>query len=220
MSASDSSEVKAISCRLNMVDRQLKARGITDGAVLAAMRTVPRHLFVPGQSIEQAYGDYPLPIGHEQTISQPYIVGSMTQEMAVDGNSRVLEIGTGCGYQTAVLAEIVQHVYSIEYIPDLFEETRDRLHRLGYNNITTMAGDGSLGWPRYAPFASIIVTAAAPAVPPALSDQLAEGGRLLIPLQVSGFSQELYVIEKTPQGIKSRSLYAVRFVPMRGAIED
>lgn len=208
-----------ISRRLRMVDEQLLNRGVTDAAVLAAMRTVPRHEFVSADQRSEAYGDHPLPIGHDQTISQPYIVGSMTQELDLDRASRVLEIGTGCGYQTAVLAEIAQHVCSIECIPDLLKEANERLAGLDYRNITTMLGDGSLGWPQEAPFDGIMVTAAAPKIPEPLLDQLAIDGRMVIPLEVAPFRQELVLVKKTKEGVTRKTLYGVRFVPMRGAIQ-
>jgi protein-L-isoaspartate(D-aspartate) O-methyltransferase len=215
------SNAEFASQRMRMVDTQLLPRGITDAAVLAAMRTVPRHLFVAQADRCDAYSDHPLPIGCGQTISQPYIVASMTQEIHVNRESRVLEIGTGCGYQTAVLAEMVREVFSIEIISDLFDETNSRLSNLGYTNVHTMLGDGSLGWPQKAPFDGILVTAAAPRIPPALLDQLAEGGRLVIPLgPTHGLYQDLWLVEKTTGGISDRKLYGVRFVPMRGAIGE
>lgn len=213
------SEAEAITWRLRMVEQQLMARDIKDADVLAAMRTVPRHEFVPDVSLSEAYGDHPVPIGEGQTISQPYVVASMTQELDLDHTSTVLEIGTGCGYQTAVLAEIVKHVYSIEYLPELHEAAAKRLKRLRYNNVTTMVGDGSLGWSEHAPYDGIIVTAAAPEIPAALIDQLVVGGRMLIPISRGGeFQQELLRVSKTPRGIERQSLYSVRFVSMRGRV--
>jgi len=212
-------EVDFISRRMRMVDEQLQPRGITDSAVLAAMRTVPRHEFVPESQVSEAYHDHPLSIGHEQTISQPYIVASMTQELQLDRDSIVLEIGTGCGYQTAVLAEIVRHVYSIEFIPELLRDANDRLERLGYDNVTSMSGDGSFGWAEHAPYDGILVTAAAPSIPPALLSQLAEGGRMCIPLAMSDYSQELFLVKKSDGRITRKSLYAVRFVLLRGSFE-
>jgi protein-L-isoaspartate(D-aspartate) O-methyltransferase len=215
------SEVEAISYRVRMVDQQLKPRDITNTDVLDAMRTVPRHEFVPDVSLAEAYGDHPVPIAEDQTISQPYIVASMTQELELDHDARVLEIGTGCGYQTAVLAEIVKHVYSVEFLPVLHEEARGRLSRLHYTNVTTMAGDGSLGWSEHAPYDGIIVTAAAPEIPEALIEQLIEGGRMLIPISLgSDFRQELFRVRKTASGIEKESLYNVRFVSMRGRISE
>ncbi|MBD3258942.1 protein-L-isoaspartate(D-aspartate) O-methyltransferase [candidate division GN15 bacterium] len=210
-------DVALISARMRMVDGQLAARGITNANVLAAMRTVPRHRFVPAERMHEAYGDYPLPIGDGQTISQPYIVGSMTQELQVDRNSRVLEVGTGSGYQTAVLAEIVQEVYSIEYYPQLLSRANDLLDELGYTNVTTILGDGSLGWEKRAPYDGIIVTAAGRSIPQSLIDQLADGGRLVIPVVTrGGLHQELMLATRSGDRISKRSLYGVRFVPLQG----
>ena len=211
-------DVNLISARLRMVDTQLGPRGITDAAVLAAMRTVPRHQFVPYTSIGEAYNDHPVQIGFGQTISQPYVVASMTQEIQIDHTSKVLEVGTGCGYQTAILAEIAGRVCSIEFIPQLLKAANDRLQRLGYLNITTMLGDGALGWPQQAPFDAIIVTAAAPSIPPALIEQLVEGGRLVIPVASGGsYNQELILVTRTAEGFTQKSLYGVRFVPLQGS---
>jgi len=198
-----------------MVDEQLLRRGVNDAAVLAAMRTVPRHRFVRPEDIAQAYGDHPLSIGCEQTISQPYIVGSMTQELQLDADSRVLEIGTGCGYQTAVLAEIVRHVFSIERIPDLLRAANDRLKELEYTNFTLMLGDGALGWEQHAPFDGILVAAAAMEIPPVLLQQLADPGRMVIPIGPENFNQDLVLIEKCNDKITQQTLYGVRFVPLR-----
>ena len=212
------SDVDFISARMRMVDTQLSPRGITDAAVLAAMRTVPRHQFVPDKSIGEAYGDHPVPIGFGQTISQPYIVASMTQEVQIDHKSKVLEVGTGCGYQTAVLAEIAGRVLSIEFVPQLLKEANDRLQQLGYLNITTMLGDGALGWPQQAPFDAIVVTAAAPSIPPALIEQLVVGGRMVIPVASGGsFNQELILVTKTAEGFTQNTLYGVRFVLLQGS---
>ena len=202
-----------------MVEQQMLTRDIRDEDVLAAMRTVPRHLFVPGVSLVEAYGDHPVPIGEGQTISQPYIVASMTQELKLDRDATVLEIGTGCGYQTAVLAEIVKHVYSIEFLPELHDEARQRLSRMGYRNVSIKCDDGSLGWTEHAPFDGIIVTAAAPRIPETLIEQLADDGRMVIPIsRGSDFQQELWRLTKTPEGLERHSLYSVRFVSMRGRI--
>jgi len=198
-----------------MVDEQLLRRGVNDASVLAAMRTVPRHRFVRPVDIDQAYGDYPLSIDYEQTISQPFIVGSMTQELQLDTDSRVLEIGTGCGYQTAVLAEIVQHVFSIERIPDLLRTANDCLKDLEYTNITLMLGNGALGWEQHAPFDGILVTAAAMEIPPALLQQLADPGRMVIPIGPENFNQDLVLIKKRYGKITQRILYGVRFVPLK-----
>jgi len=213
-------DVYHISRRMRMVDEQLVRRGIQDAAVLAAMRSVERHHFVPEQYLAQAYDDGPLPIGEGQTISQPYVVASMTEHLELNPDSKVLEIGTGCGYQTAVLAEITNNVYSIEVIPELLERARKLLHQLGYDRVKTMLGDGTLGWPEEAPFDAIVVTAAAPKIPDHLIDQLVEGGRLVIPLEVGSFGrQDLVKILKTKEGLEKQTLYEVRFVPMRGRVE-
>ena len=207
--------------RLRMVDEQLAARGIRDNAVLAAMRTVPRHLFVPDKSRAQAYHDGPLSIGYGQTISQPYVVASMTEHLELQANSKVLEIGTGCGYQAAVLAEITHRVFTIEMVPELLQRTDKLLHQLGYGHIRTMLNDGSLGWAEEAPFDAIIVTAAAPRIPETLVEQLADGGRMVLPLSIGDFGrQDLIKVRKSRQGIEKQTLYEVRFVPMRGEVEQ
>ncbi|MCX6835862.1 MAG: protein-L-isoaspartate(D-aspartate) O-methyltransferase [candidate division Zixibacteria bacterium] len=198
-----------------MVDQQLQRRGIYDSAVLTAMRTVSRHEFVLPEDLEQAYGDHPLSIGYEQTISQPYIVASMTQELRISKTSRVLEIGTGCGYQTAVLAEICEHVYTVEYIPELLTNASDRLKRLGYSNVTFRVGDGSLGWTEHAPFDDILVAAATAEIPPALIEQLADPGRMVIPVGAHMCDQQLMLVEKKATKITFNELYGVRFVPLR-----
>jgi protein-L-isoaspartate(D-aspartate) O-methyltransferase len=209
------SRTDLLSSRLRMVDQQLQRRGIYDSAVLAAMRSVPRHEFVLPEDLNQAYGDHPLSIGYEQTISQPYIVASMTQELRIGRESRVLEIGTGCGYQTAVLAEICEHVYTIECVPGLLTGASDRLGRLGYSNVTFRIGDGSLGWAEYAPFDGILVAAAATEIPPALMEQLADPGRMVIPVGAYPSSQQLVLIEKKDAKTTFDELYGVRFVPLR-----
>ncbi len=201
--------------RLRMVERQIERRGVEDADVLAAMRTVPRHLFVPESEVEAAYDDGPLPIGHGQTISQPYVVASMTEELGIDHTSRVLEIGTGCGYQTAVLAEIAHKIYTIEYVAELLTEAKKTLDTLHYSNIEYRVGDGTLGWPEEAPFDGILVTAAAAKLPPALVEQLAVGGKMVIPLEAGRWGgQELTLVQKTLTGISKKSLYPVRFVPL------
>lgn len=214
-------EVQFISMRMRMVDEQLARRDVRDARVLAAMRTVPRHRFVSMKRRPDAYKDGPLPIGYDQTISQPYVVASMTEHLELEPDSRVLEIGTGCGYQTAVLAEITPHVFSIERIPGLLKKANQVLHKLGYKNIKTLLGDGSLGWEQHAPYDAIIVTAAAPKLPAALIEQLSEGGRLIIPLQSewSG-AQELVRLRKQGGEISRERLYEVRFVPMIGEVEE
>ncbi len=168
--------------RQRMVRTQIMERGISNPAVLEAMKKVPRHLFVPKEYENEAYNDYPLPIGHNQTISQPYIVAYMTDVLKPGSRMKALEIGTGSGYQAAILAEIVDKVYTIEIVPELAKESADRLKKLGYNNIICKYGDGYQGWKEYAPFDLIIVTAAAETIPQPLIDQLAENGRLVIPV--------------------------------------
>jgi protein-L-isoaspartate(D-aspartate) O-methyltransferase len=181
--------------RDQMVEEHLVRRGITDARVLAALRTVPRHLFVEEALRDRAYGDYPLPIGEGQTISQPFIVGLMTELLRLRGDEKVLEIGTGSGYQTAVLAELTRRVCSIERIPALAARARTVLEQLGYTNVWIRVGAGTLGWPDEAPFDRILVAAGSPAVPPPLFEQLGEGGRMVVPLgDASG--QTLTVVEK------------------------
>jgi protein-L-isoaspartate(D-aspartate) O-methyltransferase len=183
--------------------------------VLAALRDVPRHEFVPGASQDAAYANVPLPIGSGQTISQPYIVALMTELAEVAPGDRVLEVGTGCGYQAAVLAELASRVYTIETVPGLAAAARDRLARLGYANVEVREGDGWGGWPEQAPFDAILVTAAAREVPPPLVAQLAPGGRLVLPVGDTAFSQQLLVVEKDADGnVKERGVLPVAFVPL------
>ena len=204
--------------REKMVHSQIEARGVKDPAVLAAMRRVPRHEFVPAASRPFAYDDYPLPIGEGQTISQPYIVAFMTERLQLKPGQRVLEIGTGSGYQAAVLAEIGVEVYTIEIIETLAAGARAVLQHLGYGKIHARAGDGYLGWPEAAPFDGIIVTAAPPRVPQPLIDQLKPGGRLVVPEGV--YQQDLVIYTKTPYGqLHRESVLAVRFVPMTGRVQ-
>jgi len=200
--------------RQAMVARQLQRRDITDPRVLVAMGTVPRHRFVPGAMASRAYGDYPLPIGEGQTISQPYIVALMTQWAEVHPGDRVLEVGTGSGYQAAVLAELSEHVFSIEILPELARQAAARLQGLGYGRVRVRSGDGYQGWPEAAPFDAILVTAAAPGVPPALTAQLKEGGRLVIPLGPPGGVQTLKRYRKTQGKLVEEASLAVRFVPL------
>jgi protein-L-isoaspartate(D-aspartate) O-methyltransferase len=204
--------------RERMVREQLQARDIKDPRVLAAMLKVPRHEFVPGDFVESSYDDGALPLRLGQTISQPYIVAYMTQVLELRGAEKVLEIGTGSGYQAAILAEIVPEVYTIEILPQLQEDAIAVLHKLGYRNIHFRVGDGYLGWPEHAPFDRIIVTAAPEHVPQPLIDQLKEGGRLVIPVGV--VSQDLIVIEKEKSGVTRRSTIPVRFVPMTGKAQE
>jgi protein-L-isoaspartate(D-aspartate) O-methyltransferase len=202
--------------RERMVREQIEGRGIKDPLTLAAMRKVPRHLFVPAASAGQAYGDFPLPIGQGQTISQPYIVAFMTEALGLRGGESVLEIGTGSGYQSAVLSHIAGQVHTIEIVPELAEEARARLELLGHRNVAVRAGDGYAGWPEAAPFAAIMVTAAAPRVPEPLKQQLADGGRLVLP--VGDEYQELIVVTRRGASFDERRVLPVRFVPMTGAV--
>ncbi|MBU0683344.1 MAG: protein-L-isoaspartate(D-aspartate) O-methyltransferase [Candidatus Omnitrophica bacterium] len=195
-----------------MVEMQIKARGVNATNVLSAMEKVDRHLFVPQAFRENAYLDSPLPIGYGQTISQPYIVAYMTEQIKPQKNMRVLEIGTGCGYQAAVLAEIVKEVYTIEILAPLAEAAKKRLKLLGYNNVTVECADGYKGLPEYAPFDAIIVTAAPPEIPEELIEQLKIGGKMIVPVGTS--FQQLYLIERTEEGTKQQVLLPVRFVPM------
>ena len=198
--------------RERMVETQIRARDVQDAAVLQAMRRVPRHLFVPEDVRPYAYDDRPLPIGRGQTISQPYIVGYMTQALQLQPSHKVLEIGTGSGYQAAVLAELVKQVYSIEIVPDLAEGARRALAQAGYRNVEVRSGNGYLGWPERAPFDRIIVTAAPPEIPQALVDQLAVGGIMVVPVGTA--YQEMVIITKTPSGVTQKRTIEVRFVPM------
>ncbi len=197
-----------------MVETQIRSRGVSDPAVLRAMERVPRHAFVPPELVHQAYADYPLPIGWGQTISQPYIVALMTEMLHVGPQSRVLEVGTGCGYQAAVLAEIVAQVYSLEIIAELAAEAAQRLVELGYTNVQVRQGDGYDGWPEHAPYDGIIVTAAAPEVPPALVEQLADGGRLTIPVGAQLGTQDLWLLEKHGERVHRTNYGGVLFVPL------
>jgi protein-L-isoaspartate(D-aspartate) O-methyltransferase len=197
-----------------MVDTQLKARDIRNAAVLAAMARVQRHLFVPEDVRMFAYDDRPLPIGQGQTISQPYIVAYMTEALELQPGQTVLEIGTGSGYQAAVLAEIAKQVYTIEIIPDLATRARQTLAQAGYRNVDVRSGNGYRGWPEHAPFPRIIVTAAPPEIPRALVDQLAIGGIMVVPVGTS--YQEIVIITKTASEVTQTKTIPVRFVPMVG----
>lgn len=201
--------------RREMVDGQCRARGIKDEGVLAALLKVPRHEFVQGALQERAYGDYPLPIGEGQTISQPYMVALMTEALELHGEEKVLEIGTGSGYQTAVLAEMVKQVFSIERIEALAKQARALLDRLGYANVLLKAGDGTLGWKAYSPFDRILVTAGSPGPPPALFEQLKEGGKMIIPMGDTQ-SQILTSLEKRNGKEVRRALCGCTFVPLIG----
>jgi len=201
--------------RHEMVRTQIEARGVTDPKVLYALRKVPRHLFVSEALRDQAYGDFPLPIGEQQTISQPYIVAEMTQALQPSADDRILEIGTGSGYQAAVLAEIVFRVYTIERIHSLYVQTRKLFDKLKYHNIVTKYSDGTIGWESESPFDGIIVTAGAPEIPKLLVSQLAVGGRLVIPVG-DQYSQELIKLYKDEQGIHKNNLGGCRFVKLVG----
>lgn len=200
-----------------LVQRTMAERGITDARVLAAMRRVPRHAFVDEDLWEQAYSDRPLPIGCGQTISQPYMVAEMTALLGCGAGARVLEIGTGCGYQAAVLAEMGWQVYSIEVIEALAREASDRLRRLGYGQVHVRWGDGYAGWPEAAPFDGMLVTAAVRQPPSPLVDQLAVGGRLVLPVGEPGVVQQLVLLERTEQDtVRQEALMPVQFVPFTG----
>lgn len=201
--------------REKMVSTQIEARGIHDYRVLEAMRKVPRHLFVGEALQDQAYGDFPLPIGEGQTISQPYIVAEMTQALELTKDDRVLEIGTGSGYQTAILAELAFRVYTIERVRELFIGARKLLDQLGYHNVIAKCSDGTLGWPDESPFDAIIVTAGAPEVPEKLVQQLTISGRMVIPVG-DRFSQTLLGIRRDEDGIQDTSLGGCRFVKLIG----
>jgi protein-L-isoaspartate(D-aspartate) O-methyltransferase len=204
--------------RAQMVQDQVRARNVRDGRVLAAMLKVPRHEFVPAEIISSAYVDNALPLMLGQTISQPYIVGYMTEALELTGAKRVLEIGTGSGYQTAILAEIVPEVYTIEIHKELTDYARNILGRLGYENIHFRTGDGYLGWPEFAPFDRIMVTAAPDHIPQPLIDQLSPSGRMIIP--IGRMEQDLVIVRKDASGISSRAILPVRFVPMTGLAQE
>ena len=204
--------------REQMVKEQIQGRGITNENVISAMKSVQRHLFVPQNLVNRAYEDNPLPIGFNQTISQPFVVAYMTEIAALTEEAKVLEIGTGSGYQTAVLAEIVSEVFSIEILPELAIRSRNLLDDLGYRNLTIKSGDGYQGWPEEAPFDAIVVTAAPNHVPPALIEQLAVGGKLVIP--VGQVQQEMTIITKTDSGASTIQTLPVRFVPMTGEAQE
>lgn len=199
-----------------MVDQQIAGRGVRDARVLQAMRDGPRHEFVPPAQLAQAYADTPLPIGHGQTISQPYIVGFMTELLSAGAGARVLEVGTGSGYQAAVLSRLAGQVYSIELIPELAAAARATLANLGYRNVQVRTGDGYQGWPEAAPFDAIMVTAAPEQVPEALVRQLKRGGRMVVPVGETFATQQLLLIEKSRDSDETitRTMLPVRFVPM------
>lgn len=200
--------------RQRMVETQLYSRGIRDRAILDAFRRIPRHLFVPPEERDQAYEDHPLPIGARQTISQPYVVAYMLQKLEFDGSERVLEIGTGSGYQTALLAEIVDQVYSIEYFPELAARAQQLLDHLDYANVEVRIGDGTVGWPEVAPFDAIVGSAAPQDVPLPLMEQLVPEGRLILP--IGGVRQHLLLVTRSHDGFfRRKPLLPVRFVPMQ-----
>lgn len=199
--------------RERMVTDQIEARGVNDAAVLQVMRTVPRHRFVPDVLVDEAYADHPLPIGYGQTISQPYIVALMTEALQVQPGQRVLEIGTGSGYQAAVLAELGADVYTVEIIPELAQQAAERLAALGYGQVHTLQADGYFGWEEHAPFDAIIVTAAPDHLPRPLVDQLADGGRLIVPIGPPGAVQTLWLFEKLNGELQATNLGEVVFVP-------
>jgi protein-L-isoaspartate(D-aspartate) O-methyltransferase len=199
--------------RDRMVAMQLARRDIHDPRVLDAMRAVPRHLFVPPDMVDDAYGDHPVPIGFGQTISQPYIVAWMIEQLRLTPQSRVLEVGAGCGYQTAILARLAGEVFAVEIIDALTARTRDTLNHLGVTNVRLATRDGSLGWPEHAPFEAIVVAAAARDVPPALLEQLADGGRLIVPVGGADF-QTLRLIQRRGSAFADDETVEVRFVPL------
>jgi len=199
-----------------MVEQNIKTRGVRDPRVLSAMQKVKRHLFVDDKQLDKAYNDHPLPIGEGQTISQPYVVALMTEAAGLKGNEKVLEIGTGSGYQAAILAEIVKSVFTIEIKKGLYEQARERLQKLGYSNVQVRYGDGYFGWESEAPFDIIMVTASANHIPPPLISQLKEGGRLIIPLGSTVFHQNLTLVRKEKGKPLVTELGGVVFVPMTG----
>ena len=201
--------------RDRMVESQIIDRGINDARVIEAMRKVARHLFVDEALQDQAYADHPLPIGEKQTISQPYIVALMTQSLRLQGHEKVLEIGTGSGYQAAVLAELADRVFSIERYPSLAYRANQTLQKLGYRNVIIRVADGTLGWPEEAPFDGILITAGTPLVPQPLVDQLAMRGRMVVPVG-DRLSQDLLLVERTAEGIVKSGLGGVRFVDLVG----
>lgn len=199
-----------------MIEEQLIPRGISDKLVLAAFRKVPRHEFVSKDFLQSAYNDYPLPIGENQTISQPYMVALMTQSLNLKGNEKILEIGTGSGYQAVILAQIVKEVYTVERFKDLADTAANVFKRLGYENIKIKVGDGTLGWEEFAPYDGIIVTAGAPGIPESLLKQLKDGGRMLIPIDSGGFGQTLMLVEKIGKNIRTSEMCGCMFVPLVG----
>ena len=216
--ASPAAEDRERAERLGMVESQIASRGVSDPVVLDAMRSVPRHRFVPSSEARFAYTDGPLPIGHDQTISQPYIVALMTELLRPTREMKVLEVGTGSGYQAAVLAECVGEVYTIEIVEPLGRRAASLLEELGYRNVHVRVGDGYDGWPDAAPFDAVLLTAAPERIPQPLLDQLKTGGRLVLPLGAG--AQDLVVVTKTDHGSVREVVAAVRFVPMTGKVRD
>ncbi|MEA1928357.1 MAG: protein-L-isoaspartate(D-aspartate) O-methyltransferase [Candidatus Auribacterota bacterium] len=212
---SDKMNTEASSIREMMVARQMEPRGITDDRVLRAFLEVPREEFIPGADLREAYGDHPLPIGNGQTISQPYMVAVMTQCLELRGEEKVLEIGTGSGYQAAILSRLARTVYSVERIEEIAQRTKGLLQRNNYDNVHISVGDGTLGWPEFAPYDGIIVTAGSPGIPGPLVEQLAEDGRLVIPAG-SGYSQRLLVLTRRDGEIRQRDEGGCVFVPLIG----
>jgi len=206
--------------RYDMVEHQISDRGVNDGRVLKAMKKIPRHLFVGKEVRSKAYNDHPLPIGGGQTISQPYIVALMTEALELKASDRVLEIGTGSGYQAAVLAEIVKEVYTIEIREGLVKRSSQLLKELGYKNIQVKYADGYYGWEEHAPFDAIIITASANHIPPPLIKQLKDGGRLIIPLGSTLYYQVLTLVEKKGEDLDVRQMGGVAFVPMTGEVRE
>ncbi len=204
--------------RKSMVENQLKSRDITNERVLEVMGKVPRHLFVSKKNQDLAYADHPLPIGYGQTISQPYIVALMTQSLELEGNEKVLEIGTGSGYQAAILSELVREVYTIEIVKELAERAERRLEEVGYKNVKVKNGDGYFGWEKHAPYDAIMITCAADHIPPPLLEQLNDNGRLIIPLGSIRYYQTLTLITKMGGNLETRHITTVSFVPMTGEI--
>lgn len=211
-------EARFLVMRKRMIKNQIERRGIRERRVLNALMGVPRHQFVPEHLKERAYDDGALPIGENQTISQPYIVAKMTELLDLNGNETVLEVGTGSGYQAAVLAKLVREVYTIEIVPSLARQAEERLKRMGYGNVSVRLGDGYRGWEEHAPFDAVIVTAAPDHIPPKLVEQLREGGRMVIP--VGTVNQHLTLLVKEKDGVREEQVIPVRFVPMTGEAQE
>ena len=209
------SELDYESLRHRMVEHQLRRRGIKDERVLKVMSEIPRHLFVPENSRVSSYEDYPLPVGEGQTISQPYMVALMTEQLNLKGDEKVLEIGTGSGYQAAILSKLCSEVYTVERIDTLAKRAEELFRKLGYDNVKVRIGDGTQGWEEYAPYDGIIVTAGSPKIPPRLIDQLSEGGKIVIPVG-SSFSQDLIVGRKVKHRLHERVICGCVFVPLIG----